>query len=182
MHMMELLFINALSLSSQTQPPGWYEQAQLQPRLWLHIKEPSSVHHLHKLHSKNTYAGMHSLHSMLLMISECNFCRDFYSKLNSRDLSREKSQQASVPMVIWKPGSSLNFQSLKCKGSSSLLQSPASQNLPVPPISEQPSVENSDSPAFSSISSNTKEISQERLKMLRLSRIQKGKGCYNMKR
>lgn len=27
MHMMKFLFINALSLRSQTQTPGWYEQA-----------------------------------------------------------------------------------------------------------------------------------------------------------
>lgn len=52
------------------------------------------------------------LDSMFLMISECNFHRDFYSNLNSRDLSREKPQQASCPKVIWQPASSLNFQSL----------------------------------------------------------------------
>lgn len=132
------------------------------------------------MHSKNTYAGMHSLDSMLLMISECNFSRDFYSKLNSRDL-REKSQQASCPMVIWKPASSLNFQSLKCKGSSSLC-SPQHHKTSLSGGFVVPSVENSDSLAFSSIPFKTKEISQERLKMLRLSQIQKGKGCYNMKR
>lgn len=70
---------------------------------------------------KNTYPGMHSLDSMFQMISECDFHRDFSSKLNSRDLSRGRPQQASYPMVIWKPVSSLIFQSLKCKGSPSLL-------------------------------------------------------------